>query len=168
LHEELWYENNIIPITKVNTINDLISLGSYFHCKMRVEYNGIDMKILHELASPLQELNSMIGLNKIKEEIVNTIIYFLLTKNMCNQINTDMLHSVITGSAGCGKTTFIEILAKIYTSLGILKKGHIVKTNRAQLIGKFLGHTAVQTKQKIIEAHEGILLIQINLFEANF
>lgn len=158
-HEELWYDNNSIPITKVNTIEDLISLGSYYHCKMRVEYNGIDMKILHELKTPLQELNNMIGLKKIKEEIVNTVIYFLLTKNMSGQINTDMLHSVITGSAGCGKTTFIEILAKIYTSLGILKKGHIVKTNRSQLIGKFLGHTAVQTKQKITEAYDGILLI---------
>jgi SpoVK/Ycf46/Vps4 family AAA+-type ATPase len=70
-----------------------------------------------------------------------------------------MLHAVVTGSPGCGKTTFIEIIAKIYTKLGVLKKGHIVKAKRSDLIGKYLGHTAVQTKNKINEAKGGILLI---------
>jgi len=158
-HEETWYDENKITISAVNTLDDLILLGNYFHCKMRVEYNGIDMKILHSLKEPLTELNNMIGLSKIKEEIVNTIIYFLLTKNMNKEINSDMMHAVITGSPGCGKTTFIEILAKIYVSLGVLKKGHIVKTRRSELIGKYLGHTAVQTQKKIEEAHGGILLI---------
>ena len=71
----------------------------------------------------------------------------------------DMMHAVITGSPGCGKTTFIEILAKIYVKMGILKKGHIVKVRRDQLIGKYLGHTAVQTQERITEATGGILLI---------
>ena len=158
-HQESWYEENKITITVVNTLDDLICLGNQYHCKMRVEYNSIDMKILHNLKEPLIELNNMIGLGKIKEEIVNTIIYFLLTKNLNKEINSDMMHSVITGSPGCGKTTFIEILAKIYVSLGVLKKGHIVKTRRVELIGKFLGHTAVQTQKKIEEAYGGILLI---------
>jgi hypothetical protein len=117
------------------------------------------MKILHSLKKPLEDLNNMIGLTKIKEEIVNTIIYFLLTKIHNKDVNNDMMHTVITGLAGCGKTTFIEILAKIYVGLGVLKRGHIVKTGRSELIGKFLGHTAVQTKQKIEEAYGGILLI---------
>lgn len=159
LHQETWYDENKITINAVNTLNDLIFLGDYYHCKMRTEYNGIDMKILHSLKEPLTELNNMIGLSKIKEEIVNTIIYFLLTKNLNKEINSDMMHAVITGSPGCGKTTFIEILAKIYVSLGVLKKGHIVKTRRSELIGKYLGHTAVQTQKKIEEAYGGILLI---------
>ena len=158
-HEESWYENNKITVTVVNTLDDLIFLGSFYHCKMRVEYNGIDMKVLYTIKEPLTELNNMIGLSKIKEEIVNTIIYFLLTKNLSKEINSDMMHAVITGSPGCGKTTFIEILAKIYVGLGVLKKGHIIKTRRSELIGKYLGHTAVQTQKKIEEAHGGILLI---------
>jgi Cdc6-like AAA superfamily ATPase len=126
---------------------------------MRVEHNEIDLKILYTIKEPLTELNNMIGLTKIKEEIVNTIIYFLLTKNLSKEINSDMMHAVITGSPGCGKTTFIEILAKIYVGLGVLKKGHVVKTRRSELIGKYLGHTAVQTQKKIEEAYGGILLI---------
>ena len=159
IHQETWYDEHKITISSVNTLDDLIFLGNHYHCKMRMEYNGIDMKILHSLKEPLTELNNMIGLGKIKEEIVNTIIYFLLTKNLNKEINSDMMHAVITGSPGCGKTTFIEILAKIYVSLGVLKKGHIVKTRRSELIGKYLGHTAVQTQKKIEEAHGGILLI---------
>ena len=159
MHEESWYENNKITITIVNTLDDLIYLGSFYHCKMRVEHNEIDLKILYTIKEPLTELNNMIGLTKIKEEIVNTIIYFLLTKNLSKEINSDMMHAVITGSPGCGKTTFIEILAKIYVGLGVLKKGHVVKTRRSELIGKYLGHTAVQTQKKIEEAYGGILLI---------
>jgi hypothetical protein len=159
IHLENWEEENKILITTVNTIDDLINLGDCYHCKMRTEYNGIDMKILFKLKSPLTELNQMVGLGQIKSEIVNTIIYFLLSKNLNKEINSDMMHAVITGSPGCGKTTFVEILSKIYVGLGVLKKGHIVKTKRSELIGKFLGHTAVQTQKKIEEAHGGILLI---------
>lgn len=159
VYDESWYNDNKITVTVVNSLDDLIFLGSFYHCKMRVEYNDIDMKVLHTIKEPLIELNNMIGLTKIKEEIVNTIIYFLLTKNLSKEINSDMMHAVITGSPGCGKTTFIEILAKIYVGLGVLKKGHIVKTRRSELIGKYLGHTAVQTQKKIEEAYGGILLI---------
>lgn len=158
-HGEDWYDTNVISINQVNTIDDLIMLGTKFHCKMRVEYNGIDMKVLHNLTDSLNELNNMIGLESIKEEIVNTIIYFLISKNTAKTMNPEMMHAVITGSPGCGKTTFIEILAKIYVKMGILKKGHIVKVRRDQLIGKYLGHTAVQTMDKINEANGGILLI---------
>ena len=105
----------------------------------------------------------MIGLENIKEEIVNLIIHLLLTKSSCLNIvshtHSDMFHSVITGSPGCGKTTFIEIYSKILTKLGVLKSGHIVKVKRSDLVGKYLGHTAVQTQKKIDEAKGGILLI---------
>jgi SpoVK/Ycf46/Vps4 family AAA+-type ATPase len=101
----------------------------------------------------------MVGLSNIKEEIVNMIIYLLIMKNSDRGLNSDMLHAVVTGSPGCGKTTFIEIIAKIYTKLGVLAKGHIVKVKRSDLIGKYLGHTAVQTQNKINDAKGGILLI---------
>jgi SpoVK/Ycf46/Vps4 family AAA+-type ATPase len=150
---------------------------------MRMTYNGIDLKLLFNLSPYLLELKNMIGLENIKEEIVNMIIY-LMTMNTVYEENilknvleeddddiikstsgrdlskiSDMMHTVITGSPGCGKTTFIEILAKIYKNLGILKYGHIVKVKRSDLIGKYLGHTAVQTQKKINEAFGGILLI---------
>lgn len=158
-YSQKWLDSNQVDIKKINTIDDLIKLSKYYHCRMRKIYNGIDLKILLSITPYLKELNNMIGLLNIKEEIVNLIIYLLIMKNSEKGINSDMLHAVVTGSPGCGKTTFIEILAKIYTKLGVLKKGHIVKAKRSDLIGKYLGHTAIQTQQKINQAKGGILLI---------
>jgi SpoVK/Ycf46/Vps4 family AAA+-type ATPase len=154
-----WYESNKITIIEINTLNDLINLGANYHCRMRRNFNGIDLKVLFGITDYLKELNNMIGLQNIKEEIVNMIIYLLILKNSSKKLNSDMLHSVITGLPGCGKTTFIEILAKIYTKLGLLKKGHIIKAKRSDLIAKYLGQTAIQTQKKIDEAKGGILLI---------
>ena len=167
--KEVWESENPIKIQNVDNLGDIILLADFYHCKMRTHYNGIDLKILFGIKKHLVLLNEMIGLAEVKEEIVNLIIHLLLAKNLSensikktfeeNQSNSDMFHSVVTGSPGCGKTTFIEILAKILTGVGILESGHIVKVKRSDLVGKYLGHTAVQTQKKIDEAYGGILLI---------
>lgn len=164
--ETKWNTLNEIKIKSINSIRDLIELSNYYHCEMRKYFNGIDLKLLFDIKTDLEELDNMIGLNNIKEEVVNLIIHLLLMiglNDVCNQINSkydnDMLHCVITGSPGCGKTTFIQIYAKILTKLGISKSGHVVKVKRSDLIGKYLGHTAAQTQLKIEEAKGGILLI---------
>ena len=154
-----WNENNPITIKEIKNLNDLISLSTYYHCKMRKEFNGINLKCLHDIKENMEELNKMIGLNNIKEEIVNLIIHLLLLKSSSNNTNPDMLHCVVTGFPGCGKTTFIEIYAKLLSKLGVLKYGHVVKVKRVDLIGKYLGHTAIQTQKKIDDAKGGILLI---------
>lgn len=165
--ENNWNNLNEIKIKSVDTIKDLIELSNYYHCEMRKYFNGIDLKLLFDIKYDLEDLNNMIGLDNIKEEVVNLIIHLLLLINKnnisdnvnLNQFSSDMLHCVITGSPGCGKTTFIEIYSRILTKLGICKSGHIVKVKRSDLIGKYLGHTAVQTQKKIDEAKGGILLI---------
>ena len=149
-----WESKNKILITEIKSVEDLINLSKAYHCKMRKVYNGINMETLFKISGPLKELNEMIGLDKIKKSIVDYIIFFLIRSS-----SSEMLHSVVTGSPGCGKTTFIEILSKIYCGLNILTKGHIVKTRRTDLIGKYLGHTASLTQDKINEATGGILLI---------
>ncbi len=170
--EENWNLKNEIKIKSVDSLRDLIDLSKCYHCRMRKYFNGINLSILFDIKENLEELDKMIGLSNIKEEVINLVIHLLLLtdkNNICNpinsnqinsnQISSDMLHCVITGSPGCGKTTFIEIYAKILTKLGISKTGHIVKVKRSDLIGKYLGHTAAQTQKKIDEAKGGILLI---------
>ena len=169
--EILWHKSNEIKIQSIDNLRDLIELGKTYHCGMRKYFNGIDIEMLFDITEHLEELDKMIGLTNIKEEIVNLIIHLLLLKykneisnnstnmNINKITNTDMLHCVITGSPGCGKTTLIEIYAKILTKLGITKTSNIVKVKRSDLIGKYLGHTATQTQKKIDEAKGGILLI---------
>ncbi len=108
-----------------------------------------------DLRNALIELNNLVGLSKLKEQVVNQILFFLQDLNEPGTF----LHTVITGSPGTGKTTLINIMAKIYKSLGILQKGHVVKADRSDLIAEYLGQTAIKTKKVLDSAKGGIILI---------
>ena len=139
---------------KVETIDDLIELGKLYDPKKR--YN-IDLKTLNNLIEPLEELKKMIGMTSVKENIVDHIIFYL-QKLDGNGLN-DMLHTVIQGPPGVGKTELGRILSKIYLAMGILKNDKFVIAKRSDLIGKYLGHTAVQTQKVIDSAKGGVLFI---------
>jgi hypothetical protein len=73
--------------------------------------------------------------------------------------NRDMLHTVVYGGPGVGKTRFINILARIYAALGILPTSKVTVAKRADLIAGYLGQTAIKTRKIIEAAKGGILLI---------
>lgn len=157
----------------IETISQLINLGKLYHCKNRRTYYGINLRIICKLTEPLKELDNVIGMDDVKLDIVQQILHFTqpienkdpckkcddcLSNDTCMQnINVDMLHSIVSGPPGVGKTMLAKILCKIYASMGILSKGTFTVARRSDLIGKYLGHTAVQT-QKIIDSCEGGML----------
>ena len=163
---------------EVKTIDDLIYYGYLYHCKNLKEYKGIDLKILFNLIEPLSELSKMIGMKEVKENMVNQIIFFLqklnvkskcgtchdcLLKFSCrnnnNKINDDMLHTVVSGPPGVGKTELGKILGKVYKAMGILSTGEFFIAKRADLIAKYLGQTAHKTQQFIDKCKGGVMFI---------
>lgn len=165
----------IMPqMDRIRNIGDLITLGKLYHCKKNTEFGGINLRLLCNLVPPLTELQNLIGMKSVKESMVNQILFFLQgfnKKNKCGSCidcaynlqcvrnQDDMLHTIITGPPGVGKTELGKILGKVYKEMGILSKGHFTVVTRSDLIGKYLGHTAKKTQDKIDECIGGVMFI---------
>jgi SpoVK/Ycf46/Vps4 family AAA+-type ATPase len=107
-------------------------------------------------------LNELIGLSETKKEIttLSNYIQMKLKRDEMGMKSPNLsLHCVFTGNPGTGKTTVARILAGIYKEMGLLKKGHLVETDRSGLIAEYVGQTAVKTNKKIDEALDGVLFI---------
>ena len=147
-------DKELVEITKeINCLKDLIDLGKMYDSTKR--YN-IDLKILNKLVDSLTELNNMIGMETVKQDIVDYILFRIQNLDSTNQ---DMMHTVIQGPPGAGKTEVAKIIGKIYLAMGILKNEKFVKARRSDLIAGYLGQTAKATQKIIDSAIGGILFI---------
>ena len=98
----------------------------------------------------------MIGMVDIKKIIFDQIIYYL--QNLDDK-NVDMLHTVIVGPPGVGKTQLTHIIAKIYNRLGFLKTDNVICAKRDDLIAEYVGQTAPKTRKVLEKALGGVLLL---------
>jgi len=143
---------------EVNNINDILKLIDTYQNDPAIKYN-INMKALHDIKEPLEELNNMIGMASLKNNIVDQILYFVQELHKGNLSSGDFMHTVIYGPPGTGKTEIAKIMGKIYSKIGILNKGTFKKVTRSDLIAGYLGQTAIKTKDVIKEALGGVLFI---------
>jgi len=151
--------NKFITIdTEINNIGDILKLVEKYKLDPTIHYN-INIKALHDIKEPLEELNNMIGMNSLKTNIVDQIIYFIQELHLNNNSGGDFMHTVIYGPPGTGKTEIAKIMGKIYSKIGLLKSGTFKKVTRSDLIAGYLGQTALKTRDVINDALGGVLFI---------
>jgi Holliday junction resolvasome RuvABC ATP-dependent DNA helicase subunit len=119
-----------------------------------------------EPARPLEELlaelDGLVGLGPVKAEVklvTNLLRVQKLRAERGLKVVEHSRHLVFTGNPGTGKTTVARLLAQIYRTLGVVKKGQLVETDRSGLVAGYIGQTSIKVKETFAKALGGVLLI---------
>ncbi|WP_330311243.1 AAA family ATPase [Streptomyces sp. NBC_00523] len=114
------------------------------------------------LAEALAELERMVGLEPVKRQVKALSAQLNMARLRANQglpVQPPKRHFVFSGPSGTGKTTVARILGRVFYALGLLGGDHLVEAQRADLVGEFLGQTAVKANELIDSALGGVLFV---------
>jgi hypothetical protein len=174
-----------IPTEDVNSIDDILNLIQFLK-DHKLDNICAKYRKLIDCEEIIRDFNQMIGLKNPKSNIATQILSLCDRVGQQHKPEAEaaaaaikdtkgqghgqghegksdsedpLLNTVIYGPPGCGKTTIAHFLAKLYLKFGILENGKIIKGDRSNLIGQWVGETAIKTKKILSQALGGILFI---------
>ncbi|MEO3975139.1 AAA family ATPase [Streptomyces sp. CAU 1734] len=114
------------------------------------------------LASALSELERMVGMEPVKRQVKALSAQLEMARLRAGQglpVQPPKRHFIFSGPSGTGKTTVARILGRVFYALGLLGGDHLVEAQRSDLVGEFLGQTAVKANELIDSALGGVLFV---------
>lgn len=114
------------------------------------------------LQEALAELERMVGLEPVKRQVRALSAQLNMARLRTEQglpVQPPKRHFIFSGPSGTGKTTVARILGRVFYALGLLGGDHLVEAQRADLVGEYLGQTAVKANELIDSALGGVLFV---------
>lgn len=134
-----------------DVVRDLVHIASIGGSNVRFNHVG-----LLRCIPALRRLHALGGIRNIKNQVARLVLYYLQGLHQ----RSDYHNIVLSGPPGCGKTTVAEIIGDIFTELCISgRNGTFKKVRRSDLIGGYLGQTALKTKKVLDASLGGVLFI---------
>jgi SpoVK/Ycf46/Vps4 family AAA+-type ATPase len=155
--EELALEFPTDP-AEIETLDQVLTLISFLEENHR-QASAAKYRRLVACKDTIAKINNMIGLTEAKTNLAQQIL------SLCERAMGDgassgsKINSVIYGPPGCGKTTLAHALADLYLKMEAVTDNKLVKGDRSNMIGEYLGQTAVKTKKLLQSALGGVLFI---------
>ncbi|MBQ0066534.1 MAG: AAA family ATPase [Firmicutes bacterium] len=150
--------------------SDVQNIRIYFDEKLMIEAGGETKDLFSMIAkvesvdldSIKKELEEIVGLQEVKKYVLsleNTYKIQRLREKQGLKTASISKHMIFTGNPGTGKTTIARLISQYLRAIGILSGGQLIEVTRADLVGRYVGHTAPLTMQVVQSALGGVLFI---------